>query len=351
MIEDNAVRILSRKKMTKRVSPKPIQAKKPIKTHSKTPDTPAKEKRQCGFDVQENCTLFIRNLPYGATAESVQSAVLAADATLGIDRVFLVKDATGQPKGTAFIKLKSAADAQRLLGISVPKTTRADELASFLGPRIVDAPSAVLLEGLSSGITMSGRLLYFLPAQKPSEVTALKQQRQSSEEASKARSRNLHLLREGEVSKDSEAYQKLSASERRQREDGRKEREYKMTNPNFFVSDHRVSFRNLPVTVQEKDLKQAVRQALGVTGQAAGAIVKATVIVDKESNKSKGFGFVEFRTHEQALQAVRSMNNQPLFFGPTNTRSPIVEFTLEDKRKLKILEAARQRHRQGARNA
>jgi nucleolar protein 4 len=164
----------------------------------------------------------------------------------------------------------------------------------------------------------------------------------------------MHLLREGEISKDSETYQKLSASEKRQREDGRKEREYKMSNPNFFVSDKRVSFRNLPITLGEKELKEAVRNALGgeaVAGKAlgaAGAIVKATIIKDKESDKSKGFGFVEFRTHEQALQAVRKTNNQPEFFGPKNTRSPIVEFTIEDKRKLKILEAARDRHRKGA---
>lgn len=41
----------------------------------------------------------------------------------------------------------------------------------------------------------------------------------------------------------------------------------------------------------------------------AGKVVSARVIVDKFTQKSKGFGFVEFATDEEADKAVKELNN------------------------------------------
>ncbi|RLV63919.1 hypothetical protein DV515_00017782 [Chloebia gouldiae] len=57
--------------------------------------------------------------------------------------------------------------------------------------------------------------------------------------------------------------------------------------------------------------------------------------------QSLGFAFVEFGEHEEALGALRRLNNNPDLFGPQ--KRPIVEFALEDRRKLRLREQRIQR--------
>ena len=42
----------------------------------------------------------------------------------------------------------------------------------------------------------------------------------------------------------------------------------------------------------------------------AGTVTSAMVITDRESGRSKGFGFVEFATEEEATQAIEMFNEQ-----------------------------------------
>lgn len=42
----------------------------------------------------------------------------------------------------------------------------------------------------------------------------------------------------------------------------------------------------------------------------AGNVVSATVIIDKMSGRSKGFGFVEMSTDEEATKAIDMLNGQ-----------------------------------------
>lgn len=46
--------------------------------------------------------------------------------------------------------------------------------------------------------------------------------------------------------------------------------------------------------------------------QEIGKITSAQVIIDKYTNKSKGFGFVEMSTDEEATQAIEKLNNSTL---------------------------------------
>ena len=43
-----------------------------------------------------------------------------------------------------------------------------------------------------------------------------------------------------------------------------------------------------------------------------GTVVSATVIKDRETNRSKGFGFVEMSSDDEAKQAIEKLNNQEL---------------------------------------
>ena len=60
----------------------------------------------------------------------------------------------------------------------------------------------------------------------------------------------------------------------------------------------------LPYTTTEDTLKETFSQA--------GTVESATVIIDKMSGRSKGFGFVEMSTEEEAQKAIELLNGKDL---------------------------------------
>ncbi len=48
------------------------------------------------------------------------------------------------------------------------------------------------------------------------------------------------------------------------------------------------------------------------TFAAAGTVETATIIIDKMTNRSKGFGFVEMATEEEAKKAIETINGTEL---------------------------------------
>jgi RNA recognition motif-containing protein len=61
---------------------------------------------------------------------------------------------------------------------------------------------------------------------------------------------------------------------------------------------------NLSYTVTEEDLQNAF--------QAFGNVASTSIIRDKFSNQSKGFGFVEMVVKEEAQAAISAMNGKEL---------------------------------------
>ncbi len=45
---------------------------------------------------------------------------------------------------------------------------------------------------------------------------------------------------------------------------------------------------------------------------AAGTVTSASVIIDRDSNRSKGFGFVEMSSDEEAKKAIDQLNGKEL---------------------------------------
>lgn len=61
---------------------------------------------------------------------------------------------------------------------------------------------------------------------------------------------------------------------------------------------------SLPYKTTDADLKDAFSQA--------GTVVSATVISDKFSGRSKGFGFVEMASDEEAQKAIEMFNGKDM---------------------------------------
>uniref|UniRef100_UPI0026364F3C RNA recognition motif domain-containing protein n=1 Tax=Ramlibacter sp. TaxID=1917967 RepID=UPI0026364F3C len=61
---------------------------------------------------------------------------------------------------------------------------------------------------------------------------------------------------------------------------------------------------NLPYSVRDSDLEQAF--------SAFGQVVSARVMMERDTGRSKGFGFVEMGSQDEATSAIEGMNGQAL---------------------------------------
>src|SRR5438105_13967718 len=61
---------------------------------------------------------------------------------------------------------------------------------------------------------------------------------------------------------------------------------------------------NLPDSVRDSDLEQAFGQF--------GSVTSARVMMERDTGRSKGFGFVEMGSDAEAQAAISGMNGQPL---------------------------------------
>lgn len=59
---------------------------------------------------------------------------------------------------------------------------------------------------------------------------------------------------------------------------------------------------NLPYGITSSDLERVF--------QAHGTVESAQVITDRDTGRSKGFGFVEMRNDQEAQQAIQALNGQ-----------------------------------------
>ncbi|CAN8063511.1 unnamed protein product [Agarophyton chilense] len=192
--------------------------------------------------------------------------------------------------------------------------------------------------------------------------------------------RNLRLASVGHIILDSKEARGLSPDDVSRRAKAEKDKQTKLErNPNAFVSEMRLSVRNLPRECDEKALKQifllgAQEKNTQTKEEASIGYPKIThvkIVRDAERHdRSKGYGFVQFSEHGHALQALLHLNNNPrmiewlikkkpralridearadLLRKQWRNRRLIVEFAVEDKRIVQVLERVRERGREQA---
>ena len=231
----------------------------------------------------------------------------------GTQYVRVVRDAaTKLSKGTAFVCFKLAASAEKCL------QRQASEAVVVLG----------------QAVTLSAA------TDKESADTNAKERREAAHQKEASR-RNMHLARLGLVLAGDDGYEALPLAERRKREDAWKQKK----RSNFLVSDCRLSVRNLPPAVDETGCATS-RLGGGARAASGSAKVKQVKIIRDEGRldqhglpRSRGFGFVQFEQHEHALAALHHLSDNEGALGGGEKRRLLVEFAVDDVRKLRILEA------------
>jgi nucleolar protein 4 len=184
---------------------------------------------------------------------------------------------------------------------------------------------------------LEGRTLSIAVALNREDAEA---RRSEGEKKRQTDSRNLYLLREGhrEASGTEGAIRKESVSQRKALLD---------KNPSLHLSLTRLAVRNVPRSVDAKRLKELARQAVVEFGtevkagkrapltqqekhrdnvQEKGGIVRqAKIVLEKDGSRSRGYGFIEYKSHRLALMGLRWLNGRS-FEG----KSLIVEFAIEN---------------------
>ncbi|XP_014414770.1 RNA-binding protein 28 [Camelus ferus] len=281
----------------------------------------SKKKRKLPSDVNEGKTVFIRNLSFDSEEEDL-GELLQQFGDLKYVRIVLHPD-TEHSKGCAFAQFMTQEAAQKCLEAASPET-----------------------EG--GGLKLDGRQLKVDLAVTRDEAAKLRTKKVKKPTGT----RNLYLAREGLIRAGTKAAEGVSAADMAKRERFELLKHQKLKDQNIFVSRTRLCLHNLPKAVDDKQLRKlllnATRGEKGVHIKECRVMRDLKGIYGKVKGQSLGYAFAEFQEHEHALAALRHINNNPEIFGPQ--KRPIVEFSLEDRRKLKIKELRIQRSLQKAKS-
>ncbi|XP_068319819.1 uncharacterized protein [Pyrus communis] len=258
-------------------------------------------------------TIFISNLPFEITNEDVKQRF----STFGkVDSfVPVLHPVTKRPKGSGFLRFTTKDGAS-------------------------SAVSAANAES-GSGITLKGRQLTVLQALDKKSAHDKELNVAKKEDLDH---RNLYLAKEGLILEGTPAAKGVSASDMLKRQMAERSKMSKLQSPNFHVSKTRIVIKNLPKSMNEKELKRLCIDAVTSRATKQKPFIRQIKFLEdvkkgklNTKNHSRGAAFVEFTEHQHALVALRVLNNNPETFGPEHR--PIVEFALDNVQKLKLRNA------------
>ncbi|XP_017108158.2 RNA-binding protein 28 [Drosophila bipectinata] len=266
-----------------------------------------KKEKVISNDVQEGCTVFIKNVPFDAEDADLRKVCRK----FGVVSYAIInrQAVSGHSKGTAFVKFRAKESADLCLQAG----TEFKLMDEILDPH---------------------------PALSRDEMKT-KQSEQEKKEDSGKDSRNLYLAREGLIMSGSKAADGVSASDMAKRHELEQVKTQVLKNLNRFVSRNRLSIHNLPQHYDNEKLKQMAQTYTGFRPHECRVMREQKITPEHPQGKSKGFGFLSFDTHQRALAALRKLNNNPKVFGTQHR--PIVAFSIEDRAVHKIKEKRTER--------
>lgn len=337
-------------------------------------------------DMQEksedrSATVFVRNLPFICTDEDLDDH-FTRFGSVRYARV-VVDHATERSKGTGFVCFYKKEDADACLR-GAPRQTTALKDDSKDAKAM---PNSILQNEQadpSGQYTMDGRVLQVSRAVDKSEADRLTQEGVASRHKRNDDKRRLYLLSEGTISSKSKLWEKLSPSERTMRDASAKQRKNLIeSNPSLHLSLTRLSVRNIPRSVDSKELKALAREAVvgfasdvkagtrqklsreelsrgGEEMQEAekarkrsgkGVVKQAKVVFegaggskvseDTGAGRSRGYGFIEYYTHRRALMGLRWLNGHAVGYQVKDDKNAKTsKEEVQDRKKRLIVEFA-----------
>ncbi|XP_050441628.1 RNA-binding protein 28 [Adelges cooleyi] len=256
--------------------------------------TTENKKRFKSHDVKEGLTVFLRNVSFSVNNDELKRFLKEKFgpiyyALVCIDRL------TEHSKGTAFVKFRDTNSVEACMSAS---------------------PEDLTL----NGSTMEPQMAIDKDVLEKSK----------HEKFTHKDNRNLYLIKEGVIIAGTAAANGVSVSDMNKRLELEQWKSQVLKNLNMFVARNRLIVHNLPASMDNKNLKD-----LFIKHSHPKAVLKAVVMKNlkkidaKENPVSKEYGFVTFKEHEDALKALRAINNNPNIFHPN--KRPIVAFSIENR--------------------
>ncbi|EME49991.1 hypothetical protein DOTSEDRAFT_164875 [Dothistroma septosporum NZE10] len=329
-------------------------------------------------------TIFVRNLPFTCTDEDLEDQF----SQFGNTRYArVVMDyGTERSKGTGFVCFYKKEDADACIRNAPTRSSApsADKSGNDGRPSM---PARSILQNEDTDptgqYTLDGRVLQVSRAVDKSEAGRLTEEGVASRYKRDTDKRRLYLLSEGSIPSNSKLWQQLPPSEQAMREASAKQRKALIeSNPSLNLSLTRLSVRNLPRSIDSKALKQLAREAVvgfatdvkaGLRQQLSkeeisrggeemreaelarkkkgkGIVKQAKVVFesaggskvseDSGAGRSRGYGFIEYYTHRNALQGLRWLNGHAIGYQVKDTQSKLSREDMQDRKKRLIVEFA-----------
>ncbi|XP_043472626.1 RNA-binding protein 28-like isoform X2 [Leptopilina heterotoma] len=250
--------------------------------------------RRVSNDVSEGKTVFLKNVPFQAKNEDLKYCMEQFGPVFYA--LVCVDPLTEHSKGTAFVKFRNVEDAEKCLAAGT-------ELKIF--DQILDPHRAL----------------------HKNEVV----ERKNIKSEKVKDSRNLYLVKEGVILARHPSAVGVSAQDIEKRLQLERWKSQILRNLNMFVSRIRLVVQNLPPSMNDSQLREIFKKHSGPNAVISEARVMRNLRKPDANGigESKEYGFVSFTSHEDALKALRSINNNPNIF--SKQKRPIVAFSIENR--------------------
>lgn len=309
--------------------------------------------------------LFLKGMPVDVDEDEVITALKRI--CPNVRRVFIVKNRTTQiPTGTGFVHCGNVAAVDAIMAIAQQNA------------REVSSSSRDDMKQKTDGMTrhQAKRLQYKLhndafEVREPfifvrnsrisvhralsrtdsHEHTAAAEKKKKRTKVAADDPRNLYLLQEGHIEAGTTAARDLPPQYLEALQQDYDYRKNQLKNSNMFVSKYRLSIRNLPRKLEEKDVRKLmgdhIRKYLKTHPEdkeeekwAKYGPIKNVKLLKDTNGRSRGFAFVEFINHNVALHALRQLNNNPTLYGASQRL--VVTFAIEDMLAVQKLQRIRE---------
>lgn len=330
-----------------------------------------KEKRLNKRDPLET-QLFLKGMSVDADEEEVITALRRI--CPNIRKVFIVKNrTTGVPTGTGFVHCGNVAAVDAVMALAqqnareVSSSTRDDMKTKTEG---MTRHQAKRLQYKLHNDAFEVREPFILIRNTRVTVHRALSRTDSHEHTNAAEKkknrtkvagddpRNLYLLQEGHIEAGTTAARDLPPQYLDALQQDYEYRKNQLKNSIMFVSKHRLSIRNLPRKLEEKDVRKlisdTIRKYLNTHEEdkeedkwGKFGPIKNVKLLKDTNGRSRGFAFVEFVNHNVALHALRQLNNNPTLYGSSHRL--VVTFAIEDMvavQKLQRIRETKKRRRE-----